>query len=144
MNKGFSRLWLALVLVASGAAQSVPYTPADDGQVLTRLAAGATRSQSNPLRPLQERWRSNPTDVDAAVALAQAQIGLARSESDPRYLGHAQATLAHWWGQRELPARVRLLRATIRQSNHEFGAAIQFAQLNDDETFQYGRTGCAN
>lgn len=116
---------MLLASLAGAAGQSAPYTPVDDNQVLSRLPAGASRSQSNPLRPLQARWRSDPGDIDAALGLARAQIALARSESDPRFLGHAQATLGRWWGQRDAPAPVRLLRATIRQSNHEFGAALE-------------------
>ena len=34
------------------------------------------------------------------VALARAEIQRARSLSDPRYLGRAQATLGRWWSPR--------------------------------------------
>ena len=66
---------------------------------------------------------TSPDDVELAVELARADIQRARSTSDPRYLGRAQATLAHWWGLAAPPPDVLLLRATIRQSLHEFPAA---------------------
>ena len=64
-----------------------------------------------------------PDRVELAVALARADIGRARSLSDPRYLGRAQATLGRWWALPEPPPDVLLLRATIEQSLHDFRAA---------------------
>lgn len=60
-----------------------------------------------------------------ATSLAQRYIGLSRSETDPRYLGYAQAALAPWWRQAAPPVPVRLLRATILQSTHHFDEALQ-------------------
>lgn len=66
---------------------------------------------------------SDPREVEAAVQIARADLRRARATSDPRYLGRAQATLQRWWAMTEPPADVLLLRATIRQSLHEFGPA---------------------
>ena len=117
---------IALLLCLSGAAaaQAAPYTPAADAQVLARIPTGAARSQANPLRTLQAQWRRDPANMETAVKLAQAQIALARSESDPRFLGYAQATLRTWWNAPNPPERILLLRAVIRQSNHEFEPAV--------------------
>ena len=121
MRTGFLLLsWLTIAATV----QAAPYTPAEDAQILARIPAGSARGQSNPLRELQARWRRDPADLEIAVKLAQAQIALARSESDPRYLGHAQATLNTWWGAPNAPERVLLLRATIKQSNHQFEPAV--------------------
>ena len=68
---------------------------------------------------------TTPQDLALASGLAQRYIGLARSETDPRYLGYAQAALAPWWRQAAPPVPVRLLRATILQSTHQFGPALQ-------------------
>jgi thioredoxin-like negative regulator of GroEL len=121
MRTGFlSFLWLTI----AASVQAAPYTPADDAQILARIPAGAARGQSNPLRELQAQWRRDPADLETAAKLAQAQITLARTDSDPRYLGHAQATLKTWWSAPNPPERVLLLRATIKQSNHQFEPAV--------------------
>jgi tetratricopeptide (TPR) repeat protein len=64
-----------------------------------------------------------PERVELAVALARADISRARSLSDPRYLGRAQATLGRWWQLPSPPPDVLLLRATIEQSLHDFTRA---------------------
>ena len=66
-----------------------------------------TSSRRNPR--LRQRWRG-----------AQRYLSRARSESDPRLLGQAEAALAPWWSLSEPPIAVLLLRATILQSNHDF------------------------
>ena len=65
-----------------------------------------------------------PADVASAVALADLYYRMAQAEGDPRYLGYAQATLARWWNDAEAPTAVLVTRATIRQSSHEFDAAV--------------------
>src|SRR5205823_2761395 len=62
-------------------------------------------------------------DVPRAAAAARAAIELARRESDPRYWGRAQAALGGWWNDPKPPDEVRLLRATIRQAQHDFDGA---------------------
>lgn len=66
---------------------------------------------------------TSPDALEIAVSLARADIQRARSTSDPRYLGRAQATLAAWWNITDAPPDVLLLRATILQSLHDFPAA---------------------
>jgi Tfp pilus assembly protein PilF len=66
---------------------------------------------------------ASPDRVELAVTLARADIQRARSLSDPRYLGRAQATLGRWWKLAEPPPDVLLLRATIEQSLHDFTSA---------------------
>ena len=117
--------WTAVLLAAlMGAAHAAPRVPADDSEVLERLAV----KRSDPLRRENEALRAvlrvNPRDAEAASRLAQLHIARARSEWDPRHLGQAQAVLAAWWNEPDPPTRVLLLRATIRQSNHEFTSAI--------------------
>jgi tetratricopeptide (TPR) repeat protein len=51
-------------------------------------------------------------------------LPLGRSETDPRYLGYAQAALAPWWWLSAPPPQVRLLRATLLQSTHQFPSAM--------------------
>jgi hypothetical protein len=66
-----------------------------------------------------------PTEPAVAAARARALIQAARRQgNDPRLLGHAQAVLAPWWGQPAPPPDVRLMRATLRQSEHDFVGAL--------------------
>src|SRR5450830_1365180 len=116
----------ALMLCAclAGVVQAAPYTPKDGNAVIEHLPRRADATQIE-LRALRTQLSSTPQDIALATRLAQRYIGLARSETDPRYLGYAQAALAPWLMQLAPPAPVRLLRATILQSTHQFGAALQ-------------------
>ena len=105
-------------------ALAAPYTPKDGGAVIEQLPRRADATQLE-LRALRQQLNTTPQDLALASGLAQRYIGLARSETDPRYLGYAQAALAPWWRQATPPVPVRLLRATILQSTHQFGPALQ-------------------
>jgi len=97
-------------------ARSYPsYAPADPKTVIAQVPA------RDPREVAQRRMlRAAPERVDLAVSLARADIQRSRALSDPRYLGRAQATLARWWSLEAPPPDVLLLRATIRQSLHDF------------------------
>jgi predicted Zn-dependent protease len=56
--------------------------------------------------------------------ISQRYVEEARAQGDPRYLGYAQGALAPWWSLPKPPNGVLLLRATIRQSNHDFDSAL--------------------
>ncbi len=105
-------------------AWAAPYTPKDGGAVIEQLPRRADATQI-ALRGLRQQLDAAPQDLALASSLAQRYIALARSETDPRYLGYAQAALAPWWRQAAPPLPVRLLRATILQSTHHFDAALQ-------------------
>lgn len=101
------------------AARTYPsYTPTDAKTVVAEVA------RRDPHEVAMRRMlRADPERVDLAVQIARGDVQRARSLSDPRYLGRAQATLAPWWGLAEPPPDVLLLRATIRQSLHDFTGA---------------------
>ncbi|AQR69733.1 hypothetical protein BZG29_16415 [Janthinobacterium sp. LM6] len=103
---------------------AAPYTPKDGSAVIEQLPRRADATQL-ALRGLRQQLNDTPQDLALATSLAQRYIALARSETDPRYLGYAQAALAPWWRQAAPPVAVRLLRATILQSTHKFGLALQ-------------------
>ncbi len=94
------------------------YTPDDPAQVIARVP---TRDAAE--LAARRVLTSAPDEVDAAVSLARTELARYHRFSDPRYLGRAQAILAPWWKLGDPPADVLLLRATIRQSVHEFPAA---------------------
>ena len=73
---------------------------------------------------MQQRLSTNPNNLPLALELAQMDIEETRKTGDPRYLGYAQAALAPWWDLPEAPPQVILLRATIKQSVHDFDASL--------------------
>ena len=100
------------LIVAPGADRSGPFLPRSDGEVLEEVP----KSTPRPTTPLT---------VDEAAARAKELIVEARrSGGDPRLLGRAQATLAQWWNEPAPPPQVRLLRATLKQSFHDFEGAL--------------------
>lgn len=111
--------WAAL----AGAARAAPYLPAHGGDVIEVLPRRADATQAQ-LRRLRVQLNAQPRDVALATALAQRYVELGRNESDPRYLGYAQAALAPWWRMPAAPPAVLLLRATLLQSGHQFPAAL--------------------
>jgi hypothetical protein len=115
----------ALLLTAlwGGAACAAPHIPADGNQVVERLPSRADPVQRELLR-LRSELSQRPADLQLAAALARRYIEQARIEGDPRYLGYAQAALAPWWTQPQPPDQVLVLRATLRQSTHQFPAAL--------------------
>ncbi len=119
----FRRLLPALLLTLCGAAFATPYIPKDGKQVLEHLPSRADPVQRE-LMQMRAALSANPNDFARAAALAQRYIEQARTEGDPRYLGYAQAALAPWWKLPAPPDQVLVLRATLRQSTHQFQAAL--------------------
>jgi tetratricopeptide (TPR) repeat protein len=115
--------FFALALVAAVAAHAAPYIPANGQQVIETLPRRGDPVQQE-LRRLRSELNARPNDLALATTLAQRYIALGRSETDPRYLGYAQAALAPWWWLSAPPAQVRMLRATLLQSTHQFPSAM--------------------
>jgi hypothetical protein len=120
LHRPIAWLVLATAAVAAGAA---PFAPVDDTQVVESLPKrlGGSAAQQ---RALRAQLQHAPKDLNLAVRAARDAIERARMEGDPRELGSAQAALAPWWNDATPPAAVRLLRATLRQSAHDFTAAL--------------------
>lgn len=141
--------WLACLLwCAVAPLRAAPYVPASDQAIVatvrTQMAQGEGSDAERTLRHLRARWlattmpgsrsaspvstaapASGPAALTVATTYARAAIEQARREGDPRWLGAAQAALAPWWQQTAAPHQVRLLRAIILQSQHEFDAALR-------------------
>ncbi len=114
--------WFTLIQV--GTADSEPYRPTDDAQVLERLRFKVSDPLARELAFLRTDLQRNPRNLDSAVRLATRYIEQGRSEGDPRFLGQAQAVLSPWWNELTPPPAALLLRATIRQNAHEFNDAL--------------------
>ena len=110
-------------LIAAAGAIAAPFTPADDAQVLERLPSRSS-AQLRELKSLQAEAARAPGDLARATALATAYVRASRVEGDPRFLGYAEGVLSPWWKDPDAPTRVLVLRATIRQSAHQFDAAV--------------------
>ncbi|MFG6487222.1 hypothetical protein ACG04R_11120 [Roseateles sp. BYS78W] len=114
-----------LVLSLAGTVAAEPYTPRDDAELIERLpqrvGSAADRAAA---RQLRAALRQSPGHLSLAVEVSQAAINRFRSTGDPRELGQAQAALAPWWNAPKPPPTARLLRAVIRQSQHEFNGAL--------------------
>jgi Tfp pilus assembly protein PilF len=101
-----------------------PFLPKDDAQVLERLRTAPFDSAARELRDLRSRAAAEPNSFELAAELARRCIERSRAEGDPRYLGRAEAALTHWWSVSDPPAEALLLRAIIRQSQHDFTNAL--------------------
>ena len=116
-------VFLAFALQASPA-WTEPYQPDNDAQVLLTLPSPGDKS-ARKLRLLRRQLTAEPENLALALDLARRYAALGRSAGDPRYYGYAQAALGPWWGLAAPPGDVLLLRAHIRQSAHEFDAALR-------------------
>jgi Tfp pilus assembly protein PilF len=133
----FERLEATLAVIAHGAlalavltlvlfynhVSAAPFIPLDGKQVIERLPSRLDPLQVE-LRQLRAQLSKEPGNVALATNLARRYISLARSQADPRYLGYAEAALQTWWSQSAPPPEVRVLRATLRQSTHQFALAL--------------------
>ena len=132
MRRDARRLVIALLAVVgavfatsgfTGGALAKPYTPTDDGAVLERLPEKLDPSLAE-LKRMRAALRASPNNLDIAVRVARRSIEAARTTGDPRFLGQAQAALSPWWTAVDPPAQALLLRATVKQSQHDFVGAM--------------------
>jgi hypothetical protein len=119
--RGLSLVIGALVLAAPAAA--MPYRPADDRQALETLPT-ARDASLRELRRLHADLARAPQDLALALRVAARDIEAARIQSDPRYTGYAEAALGPWLALPSPPPAVLVLRATLRQSRHDFAGAL--------------------
>jgi len=115
---------VALLLTLPTRAGTAPFTPADDTVVVARLRSPTASAVERHLRSARTAVTADPTNLPLALAFARQCIQQARAEADPRYLGQAEVALRAWWTNGAPPVEVLVLRATIRQSRHDFPAAL--------------------
>ncbi len=115
-------LVVVATLAGTGLACATPYTPTGDGVVLERLPERLDPALAE-LKRMRAALRAHPADLDSASSVARRSIEAARASGDPRFLGQAQAALAPWWALADPPPVALLLRATVRQSQHDFAGA---------------------
>ena len=113
----------AVLVFGVGVAAARPYVPTDDAVVLERLPEKGDPTLRD-LKRMRALLAATPRNLDVAVVVARRAIEASRATGDPRFLGQAQAALAPWWAAPDAPEAVVLLRATIRQSQHDFDGAL--------------------
>ena len=118
-----------LVLTLSAAADTRGFIPPSDDTTIERLPAGAGTPETRRARELSRRLRETPGDLVLASLAAREHIQNARATADPRHLGYAEAALRPWWTGNDAPAGALVLRATIKQSLHDFSAARRDLEL---------------
>lgn len=123
MRRAVTACLMGASLLMSGFAYALPYKPADGAQVLERLPGKNDPAQQEFAR-LRGELASAQDKLPVAANLARRYIDAGRREGDPRYLGYAQAVLAPWWTLENPPSEVRVLRATLLQSTHQFPKAL--------------------
>lgn len=116
-------LGFGLALVPARAS-ATPHVPAGDEVIVETLPVSYDPALS-ALAPLRQQVQRHPTELISAVPLVRAYIEAARRNGDPRFLGYAQATLTAWTEGATVPIEIRVLRATILQSLHQFEPALR-------------------
>lgn len=112
-----------LASLVAAPVRAAPFVPATDDVVVERLPERTDPSLKR-LRAARLALASDPRNLALATAVARRAIEAARENGDPRYLGMAEAALAPWWHEAAPPPAARVLRATIRQSQHDFDGAL--------------------
>jgi Tfp pilus assembly protein PilF len=119
--------WAGTILLAActwfGGALANPYTPIADSVVLQRLPEKLDPTLAE-LKRMRAALRVDPANLATAARVAQRSIEAARATGDPRFLGQAQAALSPWWNAVDPPVTALLLRATVKQSQHDFQGAL--------------------
>jgi tetratricopeptide (TPR) repeat protein len=113
---------VALVAVVSAVA-AAPFVPDRDDVVLERLP-----EKGDPALAELKRMRAvllmRPGDLQVAIGVARRAVDAALRLGDPRFLGQAQAALAPWWTGDDVPPAVMLLRASVKQAQHDFAGSL--------------------
>ena len=111
-------------LLCAGGAVAAPFVPPRDDVVLERLPFRPDDPVQREIGSLRRELATAPDNPRLAVALARRYFALAAAQSDPRYVGYAQAALKPWWNEPQPPAGVLVMRATLRQYVHDFAGAL--------------------
>ncbi|MGQ0503940.1 MAG: hypothetical protein ACT4TC_01320 [Myxococcaceae bacterium] len=119
---------LAALFAAVGATRvksHATFLPASDAEIVERVASRKLDRDEQLRQSLREALAKDPQDLDTALKLARLELRQARKTADPRHLSYAEAALGHYWLAPTPPPDVQLLRATIRQSSHQFDEALE-------------------
>jgi tetratricopeptide (TPR) repeat protein len=115
---------LFLFLLGAMICHCEPFVPKDEKQVLERLRATPANASTRELRKMRSELSAQPTNSILASRFVRHCLEQYRSEGDPRFIGQAQAALAPWWSTEAPTTDLLVLRATLKQSQHDFDGAL--------------------
>ncbi len=126
---GVSGLWwlilrTAIILAGVSWGFAEPFVPRSADMVIDRVRSPQLSAAAKEIRALENQLAGAPKNLPAALKLAGRLIEAGREEADSRRLSRAQAVLAPWLVQERIPVEAIFLRATIRQSLHEFDSSL--------------------
>lgn len=104
--------------------EAAPFRPNDDRYIVEHINRSAFASSAQ-IRDRRAVLARQPQNLALATQAARDYVLQARAAGDPRFLGYAQAALNPWWNDASAPPEVIVLRAIIRQSGHQFDAALK-------------------
>ena len=113
-------LFLSAVAAAAQAAAADRFVPSDPKFVVANVKAALPDPQ---LRELIARWRQNPSEEAASVALAEGFLERAHRLREPMYIGRAEAVLAAAVRRPAVSSTAQRLYAQTLQYRHDFSAA---------------------
>jgi hypothetical protein len=124
--------WAGAAALPSSAAEPADpgvVVPARDDEIVERLPAhlgdpAQRRAERAAERAQRAQLQAHPDQLGLALQASRDALARGRREGDPRELGAVEAALAPWWNLPDPPPEVRLMRATVHQSQHEFQAAL--------------------
>ena len=114
-------LMLISALIAATGGVRIPQDP---GEVLEQVPP-RNDPQAKAVRALEAKLRAAPNDEAVAAEAARSFLALSIQQGDPRWTGRAQSALNPWWDSNVPPEPIRVLRAAVRQHNHDFPAALK-------------------
>lgn len=103
---------------------SIRRVPTDDGEVIAEVRVRTATADEREADSLRLAVRAAPRDAATVARWVRRCLECDRQDSDPRWLGWAQAALVPWNGSLEVPEDLRLARALWLQRRHEFDAAL--------------------
>jgi hypothetical protein len=107
--------------------EAAPFVPSSNNETVDQAPDGLNKadaaSGARESRRALAALNQHKNNLDLALNIAKLNIRRARTDSDPRYLGQAEAALMPWIKAAQPPTTVLVLRANIRQSLHQFADA---------------------
>lgn len=125
-------MFVALLIASAVAAAAIAAPAQQHGHSHQHGHRHAGDPLLTPQLPLLQQHRNmlaaNPENVELAVSVGNRYLKLARDTDDIRYLDSVRAALAPWRDTSQAPSPVLLLRATLKQFEHQFAAALEDLQ----------------
>lgn len=123
MRVAFIIVFAVVLAALSGATGAAPFVPGRDDVVLERLPEKGDPALAE-LKRMRAVLLARPRDLEIAIPVARRAIDAALRLGDPRFLGEAQSALAPWWTGDRVPPALMLLRASVKQSQHDFTGSL--------------------